>query len=187
VVVPDLPNASRGAGATALSIISIASHASARRTPKAKRVDLRGKCDGDQAHSIVFSLVMRSRPESVTAMKSDSSGSLDRHADDEPETTKHEPTPETGGDCVESLSSGGESEESGVVDATPELLDFDVQQRLWLKAVVPLLQIRSQEPDSGGVIPAASSRVQFAFDRMYIAACERISRILRSDLPSEEA
>ena len=54
----------------------------------------------------------------------------------------------------------------------------DLKNRLWLKTVVPLLQIRSHESDP-------STRVQLAFDLMYIAACERVARILRSDLPSD--
>lgn len=61
-------------------------------------------------------------------------------------------------------------------DAPP--FEIDVQQRLWLKAVIPLLQLRSSEADPSG-------RVQYAFDRMYISACERIVRILRGDLPDE--
>jgi hypothetical protein len=50
-----------------------------------------------------------------------------------------------------------------------------VASRLWIRALTPLLQLRSHETDP-------SSRVQFAFDQMYVAACERIARILRSDL-----
>ena len=56
----------------------------------------------------------------------------------------------------------------------------------WLKAVVPLLQLRTQETDTGVVPGVCSGRVQFAFDRMYVAACERIARILRSDLGSDQ-
>jgi hypothetical protein len=57
-------------------------------------------------------------------------------------------------------------------------VDTDLKNRLWLKAVVPLLQLRSHESDP-------STRVQLAFDLMYIAACERVARIFRSDLPSD--
>jgi hypothetical protein len=64
-------------------------------------------------------------------------------------------------------------------DEIPEFIDPDVQNRLWLRAVVPLLQLRSQETDP-------SQRVQFALDQMYIAACERVARLLRSDLPSHD-
>lgn len=62
-------------------------------------------------------------------------------------------------------------------DDDPGALPFedDAQQRLWLRAVIPLLQLRSGEPDP-------SNRVQFALDRMYISACERVVRILRSDV-----
>jgi hypothetical protein len=70
-----------------------------------------------------------------------------------------------------------EEESSGECEFVQEYVDPDVQSRLWLKAVVPLLQLRSHEADPNG-------RVQFAFDLMYIAACERIARILQSDVTS---
>ena len=57
-------------------------------------------------------------------------------------------------------------------------LDEESQKRLWLRAIIPLLQLRSHDPDPSG-------RVQLAFDLMHIAACERASRLLRSDLPSD--
>ena len=53
------------------------------------------------------------------------------------------------------------------------------RQRLWIRSLTPLLQLRSHETDP-------SSRVQFAFDQMYVAACERVARILRSDLANGE-
>ncbi len=56
-----------------------------------------------------------------------------------------------------------------------QIIDLESQQRLWLKAILPLLQLRSPDADP-------SDRVQFAFDQMTIAACERAARILRSDL-----
>lgn len=71
-----------------------------------------------------------------------------------------------------------EEDESLADEAIPELDDGEVQNRLWIKALVPLLQLRSQETDPSG-------RVQLAIDLMYIAACERIARILRSDLPPD--
>ena len=49
------------------------------------------------------------------------------------------------------------------------------RQRLWIRSLTPLLQLRTHETDP-------SSRVQFAFDQMYVAACERVARILRSDI-----
>jgi hypothetical protein len=63
--------------------------------------------------------------------------------------------------------------EEALIDAAAD----DAQARLWLRAVVPLLQLRSHDSDP-------SDRVQFALDQMYIAACERVARILGSDLPA---
>ncbi len=57
-------------------------------------------------------------------------------------------------------------------------LNDESQQRLWLRTIIPLLQLRSHDSDPSG-------RVQLAYDLMHIAACERASRLLRSDLPSE--
>ena len=45
-------------------------------------------------------------------------------------------------------------------------LDEESQKRLWLRAIIPLLQLRSHDSDPSG-------RVQLAFDLMHIAACER--------------
>ncbi len=63
------------------------------------------------------------------------------------------------------------------VECAAAVLRDDSQSRLWLRAVLPILQARTNEPDP-------VNRVQYAYDRMYIAACERVSRILRSDLPA---
>jgi hypothetical protein len=52
---------------------------------------------------------------------------------------------------------------------------FEVRNRLWLRAILPLLQPNPVDPDP-------NPRVQFAFDRMRIAACERAARILASDV-----
>ena len=68
-----------------------------------------------------------------------------------------------------------EGDDPDTIEAVSGLVDAEIQNRLWLKALVPLLQLRSQETDP-------SDRVQFALDLMYIGACERIARILRSDL-----
>ncbi len=65
-----------------------------------------------------------------------------------------------------------------VAEAAADDAHTDLTNRLWLKAVVPLLQLRSHDSDP-------SARVQLAFDLMYIAACERVARILRSDLPDD--
>ncbi len=53
--------------------------------------------------------------------------------------------------------------------------DSSAAARLWIRALTPLLGLRSHDPDPSG-------RVQFAFDQMYVAACERIARILRADI-----
>ncbi len=64
-------------------------------------------------------------------------------------------------------------------DEIQDLADDDAvdeaQERLWIRALTPLLQLRKHDSDP-------SDRVQYAFDLMYIAACERVARILRSDL-----
>jgi hypothetical protein len=60
-------------------------------------------------------------------------------------------------------------------DIVTKALDLEAQQRLWLRALIPLLQLRSRDSDPSG-------RVQFAFDLMHIAACERVSRFVRGDL-----
>lgn len=62
-----------------------------------------------------------------------------------------------------------------LVESAAQAITDECQGRLWIKALVPLLQLRSQESDPSG-------RVQLALDLMHIAACERIARILRSDL-----
>jgi hypothetical protein len=64
-------------------------------------------------------------------------------------------------------------------DMVADVLDFETQRRLWVRAIIPLLQLRSHDSDPSG-------RVQLAFDLMHIAACERVSRILQSDLPDNE-
>jgi hypothetical protein len=56
--------------------------------------------------------------------------------------------------------------------------DEESQRRLWLRTIIPLLQLRSHDSDPSG-------RVQLAFDLLHIAACERAARILRGDLAGE--
>jgi hypothetical protein len=60
-----------------------------------------------------------------------------------------------------------------------DLIDLEIQKRLWLRALIPLLQLRSHDSDPSG-------RVQLAFDLMHIAACERIRGLLRSDPPDDQ-
>ncbi len=60
--------------------------------------------------------------------------------------------------------------------AVESCFDSETQDRLWLRAIIPVLQLRTRESDPSG-------RVQLALDRMVISACERVGRIMRSDLP----
>ena len=62
-----------------------------------------------------------------------------------------------------------------LVESTAEMIGAESQARLWLRAITPVLQMRSTDSDP-------SDRVQYAFDKMHIAACERITRILGSDV-----
>jgi hypothetical protein len=65
-------------------------------------------------------------------------------------------------------------------EAVQAALAYEAQRRLWLKALLPVLQARSSESDP-------SDRVQFALDMAAIAAADRIARICRSDLPADAA
>jgi hypothetical protein len=49
------------------------------------------------------------------------------------------------------------------------------ERRQWLRAIVPLIQSRKSESDP-------SPRVQLAQDLMHIALCQRVARILMSDV-----
>jgi hypothetical protein len=64
-------------------------------------------------------------------------------------------------------------------DLVADLIDLETQKRLWLRALIPLLQLRSRDSDPSG-------RVQLAFDLMHISACDRVRRLLRSDLPDDQ-
>jgi hypothetical protein len=55
------------------------------------------------------------------------------------------------------------------------VFDDDIERRLWIRTLLPLIQARSHDSDPSG-------RVQLAFDLMHIAACERIQRLCNSDL-----
>jgi hypothetical protein len=65
-------------------------------------------------------------------------------------------------------------------DALAEVIDLESQKRLWVRTLIPLLELRSHDSDP-------SDRVQLAVDLLHVAACERISRIVRSDLPGDAA
>jgi hypothetical protein len=66
------------------------------------------------------------------------------------------------------------------LDARKAFRDVEADRRRWVRSIGALLQGRSRESDPSG-------RVQLAFDMMHIAACERMFRILRSDLPGDAA
>jgi hypothetical protein len=68
-------------------------------------------------------------------------------------------------------------EDPSAEDQVDQAVDHEAQYRLWLRAIIPLLQLRSHESDPSG-------RVQLALDLAQIAACERICRLMRSDLPA---
>lgn len=81
-----------------------------------------------------------------------------------------------------------ETEEKPEDDETPEAVDDPVVEfltlerndRLWLRAIVPLLQLHAD-----GTEAEDCPRVQLAWRWMKVAACERVARIMRSDLPDE--
>jgi len=68
-----------------------------------------------------------------------------------------------------------EVEEDQDVDVDVDDAADEGRQRLWIRALTPLLQLRNHDSDP-------SDRVQLAFDKLYIAACERLVRILHADL-----
>jgi hypothetical protein len=62
-----------------------------------------------------------------------------------------------------------------MVDAA---IDFELQQRLWIRTALEVIKTRTQESDP-------SPRVQLAFDLMQIAAAERIARLMGTDLAAD--
>jgi hypothetical protein len=113
-------------------------------------------------------------------MTPDSPDPLDPCADDQPRATDLDGSAEHRDVTRDETSAvyPSEGDDPETADAVSAFVDAEIQNRLWLKTLVPLLQLRSQETDP-------SDRVQYALDLMYIAACERIARILRSDLPPD--
>ena len=106
--------------------------------------------------------------------KPDSSSSPDRPAEDPPASTE----PVAAGGLLGNTVREEQTDADSFDEVLDHELDLDLQHRLWVRVVVPLLQLRSHESDPNG-------RVQFAYDQMHIAACERVARILRSDLARE--
>jgi hypothetical protein len=86
---------------------------------------------------------------------------------DEPAEPRTEAAEETAGDL----------EPFDPAEIAAELQADACQQRLWIRTLTPILQLRSTETDP-------SDKVQEAFDLLYIATCARLKRILRSDLQS---
>jgi hypothetical protein len=76
----------------------------------------------------------------------------------------------------EQLPDGDDAaEELTADDQVAAALDYEAQQRLWLRAIIPLLNMRSHDTDP-------SPRVQLALDLMHVAACERVGRLMQGDL-----
>lgn len=63
-------------------------------------------------------------------------------------------------------------------DLVADALDLETQRRLWLRAILPLLQSRSHDSDPSG-------RVQLAYDLMHVSACDAVRRILARVQPAE--
>jgi hypothetical protein len=63
-------------------------------------------------------------------------------------------------------------------DAIREAQAQSADQRLWIRALIPILEAYHHEP-------AREGRVQDAFDSLFIATCARLKRILGSDPPLE--
>lgn len=68
-----------------------------------------------------------------------------------------------------------EQEIAAEIECLAILEAIETRNRLWLRSILPILQTPPADPDP-------NPRVQFAFDRMRIAACERAARILASDV-----
>jgi hypothetical protein len=77
---------------------------------------------------------------------------------------------------TEDVVTAADDGEPDAVEIAADMLADECQRRLWLRTIIPLLQLRSHNSDP-------SPRVQLAYDLMFIAATERAARILRSDLP----
>ena len=65
------------------------------------------------------------------------------------------------------------------VEDLAKALGLDLRERRWVKAAV--LALDADEPDE------LDPRVKYAYDKMRIAACERIMRALQSDLPASSS
>lgn len=69
------------------------------------------------------------------------------------------------------------------MDDAAETVAADAQGRLWLRAILPLIQVPPPAPEGeDGSRFTVSAGVQNALDSLVITACARVKRILRSDL-----
>ena len=75
---------------------------------------------------------------------------------------------------MDSDAPAAEPEDLSPEEEVQAVLELEVQKRLWLRSLIPLLQLRSHDSDPSG-------RVQLAFDLMHIAACDRIRSLLSTD------
>ena len=78
----------------------------------------------------------------------------------------------------ETAPAGDDTEAPAADDLVAEVIDLETQRRLWIRSLIPLLQLRSHDSDPSG-------RVQLAFDLMHISVCDRIRQLLHADVPSE--
>ena len=69
-------------------------------------------------------------------------------------------------------------DDAPLTDMAEQLIDLETQKRLWVRTLIPILQLRSHDSDPSG-------RVQLAFDLMHIAVCERIRLMLRVSSPEQ--
>lgn len=85
------------------------------------------------------------------------------------------PEPEPEPDPVDDDETG----EPTVDDMVEAVLDGEAQQRLWLRTIIPLLKEAGRASDNHGV--------QVAYNLTLLAACDRVTRLLRSDLTGDPA
>jgi len=81
--------------------------------------------------------------------------------------TSDSPRPNHDQDHLDTVDDDEDDQQADACD----YIDEEAQKRLWVRTIIPLLQLRSHDSDPSG-------RVQLAFDLMHIAACECVSRLL---------
>jgi hypothetical protein len=73
---------------------------------------------------------------------------------------------------------GDDAAEPTEEDMAESFGDIQLEYRLWLRSMMALVDLRNRESDP-------SPRVQLALDFVAIAACERIVRIIHTDLEKD--